>query len=35
MVDNKFPGKDITESDIKEKFPLCAKKIKIIIQNLK
>tara|TARA_B100001057_G_C22804430_1_gene932770 strand:- start:319 stop:1212 length:894 start_codon:yes stop_codon:yes gene_type:complete len=26
MVDNKFPGKDITESDIKEKFPLCAKK---------
>ena len=28
MVDNKFPGKDITESDIKEKFPLCAKKNK-------
>ncbi len=26
MVDNKFPGKDITEKDIKEKFPLCAKK---------
>ena len=26
MVDNKFPGKDISESDIKEKFPLCAKK---------
>ena len=26
MLDNKFPGKDITDSDIKEKFPLCAKK---------
>ncbi len=28
MVDNKFPGKDISEKDIKEKFPLCAKKNK-------
>ena len=28
MIDNKFPGKDITESDIKDKFPLCAKKNK-------
>ena len=26
MIENKFPGKDITEDDIKEKFPLCAKK---------
>ena len=26
MLDNKFPGKDITDSDIREKFPLCAKK---------
>lgn len=25
-MDNKFPGKDITESDLKEKFPLVAKK---------
>ena len=25
-MDNKFPGKDITEEDIKTKFPLCAKK---------
>ena len=28
MIENKFPGKDITEDDIKEKFPLCAKKNK-------
>lgn len=28
MVENKFPGKDISESDLKEKFPLCAKKNK-------
>ena len=26
MHDNKFPGKDITPEDIKNKFPLCAKK---------
>lgn len=26
MIENKFPGKDISEDDIKEKFPLCAKK---------
>ena len=26
MIENKFPGKDITEDDIREKFPLCAKK---------
>ena len=26
MIENKFPGKDITEDDLKEKFPLCAKK---------
>jgi 3-deoxy-7-phosphoheptulonate synthase len=25
-MDNKFPGKDITEEDIRTKFPLCAKK---------
>ena len=35
MIENKFPGKDISEDDIKEKFPLCAKKIKIIILNLR
>lgn len=28
MIENKFPGKDITEDDIREKFPLCAKKNK-------
>ena len=28
MLNNKFPGKDITDSDLKEKFPLCAKKNK-------
>lgn len=27
-MDNKFPGKDITESDLISKFPLCAKKNK-------
>jgi len=27
-MDNKFPGKDITEEDLKTKFPLCAKKNK-------
>lgn len=27
-MDNKFPGKDITESDLISKFPLCAKKHK-------
>ena len=26
MIENKFPGKDISNEDIKEKFPLCAKK---------
>ncbi len=26
MIDNKFPGKDITSEDLKTKFPLCAKK---------
>ena len=26
MIENKFPGKDISEDDIKEKFPLCSKK---------
>ena len=26
MIENKFPGKDITEDDLKEEFPLCAKK---------
>ena len=25
-MDNKFPGKDISEEDIKTKFPLAAKK---------
>ena len=25
-MDNKFPGKDISENDLKDKFPLCAKK---------
>jgi 3-deoxy-7-phosphoheptulonate synthase len=25
-MDNKFPGKDITSTDLKNKFPLCAKK---------
>ena len=32
-MNNKFPGKDVTLLDLKEKFPLAAKKIKII--NLK
>jgi len=27
-MDNKFPGKDVTESDLISKFPLCAKKNK-------
>ena len=26
MIENKFPGKDISESDLKDKFPLAAKK---------
>lgn len=26
MIENKFPGKDISESDLKDKFPLVAKK---------
>ena len=34
MIENKFPGKDISESDLKDKFPLVAKKI-IISLNLK
>ena len=25
-MDNKFPGKDISDSDLKDKFPLAAKK---------
>ena len=33
-MDNKFPGKDITIEDLKSKFPLVAKKIKIIVQHL-
>jgi len=28
MLDNKFPGKDISIDDIKNKFPLAAKKNK-------
>jgi len=28
-MDNKFPGKDVTLSDLKDKFPLVAKNIKI------
>ena len=35
IMDNKFPGKDISIDDLKSKIPLCAKKIKIIIQLLK
>ena len=27
-MDNKFPGKDVTLSDLKDKFPLVAKKHK-------
>ena len=34
-LENKFPGKDVTIEDIKTKFPLVAKKIKIITRNLK
>ena len=34
MVDNKFPGKDISDEDIKTKFPLVAKKILYTNQNL-
>ena len=26
MIENKFPGKDITSEDLKTKFPLCNKK---------
>ena len=26
MIENKFPGKDITSDDLKDKFPLVAKK---------
>ena len=33
-MDNKFPGKDVTLSDLKEKFPLVAKKIKITFHLL-
>ena len=33
-MDNKFPGKDISDSDLKDKFPLAAKNLQIIIQNL-
>ena len=34
-MDNKFPGKDITNEDLISKFPLAAKKIKTIFLNLK
>ena len=34
-MDNKFPGKDISDEDLKSKFPLTAKKIQNISQNLK
>ena len=34
-MDNKFPGKDISNEDLKTKFPLWLKKIKIINQNSK
>ena len=34
MLENKFPGKDISDEDIKSKFPLVAK-IQITSQNLK
>ena len=33
MTENKFPGKDISEEDLKTKFPLVTKKIKIIKVN--
>ena len=33
-MDNKFPGKDISEEDIKSKFPLAAKKSMITSLNL-
>jgi len=33
-MDNKFPGKDISDEDLKTKFPLAAKKKKIINLNL-
>ena len=32
-MENKFPGKDITEEDLRSKFPLAAKKIKITSQK--
>ena len=32
-MDNKFPGKDITNEDIKTKFPLASKKILVINLN--
>ena len=34
-MDNKFPGKDISLEDLKSKFPLAAKKMKIINLNLR
>ena len=35
MLDNKFPGKDISDEDIKSKFPLVAKKYKNHKSNFK
>ena len=35
MIQNKAPGKDVSIEDMKEKFPLTAKKINHIILHLK
>ena len=32
MLENKFPGKDISNEDIKSKFPLVAKKFKSLLK---
>ena len=34
-MENKFPGKDITEEDLRSKFPLAAKKNKNHISKIK
>ena len=34
-MDNKFPGKDVSVSDLRDKFPLVAKKHRIIILHLR
>ena len=34
-MDNKFPGKDISNEDLISKFPLAAKKIQTTSQNLR